>query len=87
MTAAQLGFVGLTSVALSCSLFSLWENPLGGRKPRQRRGGIFHTLRAALRDGFGYARSKVRAMTSTPQARAGMSTPRERRKPSDRRQP
>lgn len=27
---------------------SLWENPRDGRSPRQRRGGIFHRLRADL---------------------------------------
>lgn len=29
-------------------LLSRWANPRDGRKPRQRRGGIVHGLRAAL---------------------------------------
>jgi len=31
-------------VVLSCSMASLWENPPGGRTPRQRPEGIFHRL-------------------------------------------
>lgn len=49
MTSDLHGVLVLASVALSLTVFSLWENPHGGRKPRQRRGGIFHTLLAALR--------------------------------------
>ncbi len=43
-----LGFV-LVGSYLSVSL---WENPLGGRFIRQRQGGIFHRLLAALWRSF-----------------------------------
>ncbi len=44
--------LGLVFVAISQAVFSLWENPPGGRKPRQRMGGIFHTLCAVPLRGF-----------------------------------
>lgn len=43
---------GLVSVALCCLFLSLWENPQDGRSPRQRLGGVFHRLLAALRNAF-----------------------------------
>jgi hypothetical protein len=82
MTTAQIGVLGLVSVAFSLTVFALLENPLGWRKPRQRQGGIFHRLGACLR-------CWVRCVSAASEhARARMSTrAQERGDSSGRRQP
>ena len=52
MNSGQLAVFGVVFVAFLLATFSLWENPLDGRSPRQRRGGIFHTLRSGLLRSF-----------------------------------
>ncbi len=44
----DLAILVFLAFALLVTLFSLWANPDDGRKPRQRRRGVVHRLRACL---------------------------------------